>query len=106
MRTQTEIDNLENLVICALLASLACLFGLVPVGGPRADQDKTFESWGESQVVQADELARELSETKALRPVILYVGFLTLFSGGPHSRLHVSRHCFHQSGSRRVEEMG
>jgi hypothetical protein len=45
MRTQTEIGHLKNLLICALLAFLACLIGLVPVGGPRADQDKTSESW-------------------------------------------------------------
>ncbi len=94
MRTQTKVRKFKNLLICELLTCLACLFALIPLGTPRADQNKTSEPWGKAQVLQSDEFARELSGTKTSRPVIVYVGFRTLFSGG-----HIPGATFHGTAS-------
>ena len=49
------------------------------------------DPWTSVQLVEAEELARELSANKgAARPIILYVGFRTLFIGGhiPGAQFH------------------
>ena len=78
-----------------MLTFIACTFGLSPtVVGQSPPQGATTtkaEPWTSEQLLNADEFARELAATKeASRPIILYVGFRTLFLGGhiPGAEFH------------------
>ena len=60
------------------------------------NQEKTADPWTKAQVLEAADLARELGNSKGrTAPVIVYVGFRTLFEGG-----HVPAASFHGTASK------
>jgi len=64
-----------------------------------ANQKKATEPWVDAQVLHAADLVRELGATKdgsaPSSPVVIYVGFRTLFEGG-----HVPGATFHGTASK------
>jgi len=60
----------------------------------RGDEKKSPDPWTSSQILQAGDLARELSDKSRTLPTIVYVGFHTLFAGG-----HIPGATFHGSAS-------
>jgi thiosulfate/3-mercaptopyruvate sulfurtransferase len=60
-----------------------------------ANQEKSVEPWTSAQVLHADDLAPQLAGAKdANSPIIVYVGFRTLFEGG-----HIPEASFHGTAS-------
>lgn len=59
-------------------------------------KEKTAEPWSSAQVLQAQDLVRELAAEKSgSAPTIVYVGFRTLFEGG-----HIPAASFHGTASK------
>jgi hypothetical protein len=69
------------------------------VGAPQdstAREEKKTDPWTKAQVLHAADLASELGNSKgASTPVVVYVGFRTLFEGG-----HVPQASFHGTASK------
>jgi rhodanese-related sulfurtransferase len=69
------------------------------VGAPldsAAEEEKKTDPWTKAQVLHAADLASELGNSKgASAPVVVYVGFRTLFEGG-----HVPQASFHGTASK------
>lgn len=78
-------------VIALLFGALAAL-DFVPV--MRGDDRPGSDPWPAAQSVQAAELARELGEKNTHPPIVIYVGFHTLFAGG-----HIPGATFHGTAS-------
>lgn len=83
-------------------AWLAALCVLLPAALARerqasaaADEAKRAEPWSAAGTLSAEELHRELTNQKGARPVIVYVGFRTLFAGG-----HIPGATFHGTASK------
>jgi hypothetical protein len=66
-----------------------------PQNGPAKEEKKT-DPWAEAQVLHAADLAGELGNSKsASTPLVVYVGFRTLFEGG-----HIPQASFHGTASK------
>ncbi len=80
----------------SLSAALPLAFA---VGAPQdstAKEEKKADPWTSAQVLYAADLASELGNAKGARvPVVVYVGFRTLFEGG-----HVPQASFHGTASK------
>lgn len=63
-------------------------------GGIRTDEKKSSDPWSSSQTLRPADLAGELAEKNGTPPVMVYVGFRTLFAGG-----HISGASFHGTAS-------
>src|SRR5579885_3564739 len=78
--------------LCVLWAAALAQERQARTGG---DEAKRAEPWSAAETVSAEELHRELTNEKGPRPVIVYVGFRTLFAGG-----HIPGATFHGTASK------
>jgi thiosulfate/3-mercaptopyruvate sulfurtransferase len=74
-----------------VFAASATLLLLSPTLG---DERRSADPWTAERIVQPAELARELGDKNGAQPIIVYVGFRTLFAGG-----HIPGATFHGSAS-------
>jgi thiosulfate/3-mercaptopyruvate sulfurtransferase len=66
-----------SLLGIATLLAIVCVIALVSPASLRADSDP----WTKAQTVQAEDLAKELGDSKAA-PTVVFVGFKRLYSAG------------------------
>jgi hypothetical protein len=78
-----------SLFLLILLAST--FFSAVRI---RGEEKQPSDPWSISQTLQAADLAGELAEKGGTPPIVVYVGFRTLFAGG-----HISGASFHGTAS-------
>ena len=84
--------NISIISACLLLLALSLsFFSTRSICG---DEKKSADPWPASQTVLPADLARELAENSEAPPVVVYVGFHTLFAGG-----HIPGASFHGSAS-------
>jgi thiosulfate/3-mercaptopyruvate sulfurtransferase len=74
-----------------LMAVATTLFSTPNIGG---EEKKAPDPWPPSQILQASDLARELTDKSVTLPTVVYVGFHTLFAGG-----HIPGASFHGTAS-------
>jgi hypothetical protein len=67
---------------------------LLSVPAIRGDEKKSSDPWNSAQIVPAADLAHEIGEKNGTAPIVVYVGFHTLFAGG-----HIPGATFHGSAS-------
>lgn len=75
-----------------ILGALSAI--LLSPDGIRGDEKKSSDPWLSSQTLQPANLAGELAEKNGTPPMIVYVGFRTLFAGG-----HIAGASFHGPAS-------
>ena len=84
--------------ILSLVSTLTILFvasaTLLLVSATLGDEKRSADPWTADRTVQPAELASELEDKNGTPPVIIYVGFHTLFAGG-----HIPGATFHGSAS-------
>jgi thiosulfate/3-mercaptopyruvate sulfurtransferase len=86
------VTQLRWTIYLILFASSVAFLQAMATG---ADDKKPIDPWSASQVLQPADLAHEIADTKnSAPPIILYVGFRTLFSGG-----HISGASFRGTAS-------
>jgi thiosulfate/3-mercaptopyruvate sulfurtransferase len=93
MKTARKVHLTRKFFIGAGLAVLAFCF--TPVRHVRSDDRKPNDPWSAAQTLQASDLAREIADKSGSPPVVVYVGFRTLFAGG-----HIPGATFHGSASK------
>jgi len=92
LKESRNASKLHRAFLFLLLTSGAASLYAMAAG---ADDQKTADPWSASQVLQPADLVRELAGAKdSARPIIVYVGFRTLFLGG-----HIPGASFHGSAS-------
>ena len=80
----------------SLSAALPLAFAVGARQDSTAKEEKKTDPWSNSQVLRAADLASELGNSKgASTPVVVYVGFRTLFEGG-----HIPQASFHGTASK------
>ena len=80
----------------SLSAALPLALAVVAPQNSAAKEEKKTDPWTNAQVLHAVDLASELGNSKgASVPVVVYVGFRTLFEGG-----HVPQASFHGTASK------
>lgn len=94
MRLRITEANSTTALVLALLLSTAVTLLIVPTRVANADQTKVSEPWTAAQIIQSEDLARELTDKVGTPPSILYVGFRSLFAGG-----HVPGAVYHGTAS-------
>lgn len=81
-------------IISACLLLLALFASFFSTRSIRGDEKKSADPWPASHTVLPSDLVRELAEKNEAPPVVVYVGFHTLFKGG-----HIPGASFHGSAS-------
>lgn len=84
----------KSLLISALAILLGTSATFVSVPTIRGDEKPSSDPWTSTQSIQAADFARELGDKNGTPPMIVYVGFHTLFAGG-----HIPGATFHGSAS-------
>jgi thiosulfate/3-mercaptopyruvate sulfurtransferase len=94
MRFGSGSHNCPIALLMVLGASALSLAIVSSVGLASADETKSPYPWTSAQTVQPGELASELVRKTSEAPIVVYVGFRTLFAGG-----HIPGASFHGSAS-------
>lgn len=94
VRNPNKFLTLKTFFVLAFCVAVAFAVAGVPICTTQGSQAAASDPWTAAQLVQPADLVKEFSAKNDAAPIILYVGFRTLFEGG-----HIPGASFHGTAS-------